>query len=134
MEVPTKIVGTLEKSINRITLLGRVGIDPQLRGSDSSPVVLFTLATNHNYRFESGEIQQKTEWHRISVFKPYLRNMVTQNVKKGQRILVDGRLTYGEITDTKGVQHITSTIVASDVVCLGPGRSERQSEEVEPEE
>lgn len=40
--------------VNNVTLLGRVGINPQLRGTDSKPVVVFTLATNTNYRYESG--------------------------------------------------------------------------------
>ncbi|CAL1293592.1 unnamed protein product [Larinioides sclopetarius] len=43
----------LEKSINHVTLLGRVGIDPQLRGTESKPVVVFTLATNTNYKYET---------------------------------------------------------------------------------
>ncbi|KAM7293198.1 single-stranded DNA-binding protein, mitochondrial [Ixodes scapularis] len=103
---------SLEKSINQVTLLGRVGIEPQLRGSDATPVVVFTLATNSNYRYETGEVQQRTQWHRISVFKPFLRNTVHQHMRKGSRVLVQGRLVYGEVTDAKGVGHITSTVVA----------------------
>ncbi|EEC13279.1 single-stranded DNA-binding protein, ssb, putative, partial [Ixodes scapularis] len=94
--------------INQVTLLGRVGIEPQLRGSDATPVVVFTLATNSNYRYETG----MTQWHRISVFKPFLRNTVHQHMRKGSRVLVQGRLVYGEVTDAKGVGHITSTVVA----------------------
>lgn len=115
---------TLEKSINQVTLLGRVGIEPQLRGSDANPVVIFTLATNSNYRYETGQVQQRTQWHRISVFKPFLRNSVHQHMRKGSRVLVQGRLVYGEVTDAKGVDHITSTVVADDVVFLGPGAKE----------
>ncbi|KAK8772755.1 mitochondrial single stranded DNA-binding protein [Amblyomma americanum] len=112
---------TLEKSINQVTLLGRVGIEPQLRGSDANPVVVFTLATNSNYRYETGEVQQKTQWHRISVFKPYLRNSVHQYTRKGSRVLVQGRLVYGEVTDAKGATHVTSTVVADDVIFLSQG-------------
>lgn len=112
---------TLEKSINQVTLLGRVGIEPQLRGTDANPVVVFTLATNSNYRYESGEVQQKTQWHRISVFKPFLRNSVHQYTRKGSRVLVQGRLVYGEITDAKGATHVTSTVVADDVIFLSQG-------------
>uniref|UniRef100_A0A6M2E472 Putative single-stranded dna-binding protein mitochondrial n=1 Tax=Amblyomma tuberculatum TaxID=48802 RepID=A0A6M2E472_9ACAR len=112
---------TLEKSINQVTLLGRVGIEPQLRGTDANPVVVFTLATNSNYRYETGEVQQKTQWHRISVFKPFLRNSVHQYTRKGSRVLVQGRLVYGEVTDTKGATHVTSTVVADDVIFLSQG-------------
>ncbi|OQR68802.1 single-stranded DNA-binding protein [Tropilaelaps mercedesae] len=126
-EHPIKTLTTLEKSINRVTLLGRVGIDPQMRGTEENPVVLFTLATNHNYRFDTGDIQQKTEWHRVSVFRPYLRDSVAQNVKKGYRVLVEGRLVYGEFIDAKGQTQLTCTIVASEIVCLGGSRDGRHA-------
>ncbi|CAN7998672.1 unnamed protein product, partial [Ixodes hexagonus] len=115
--------------INQVTLLGRVGIEPQLRGSDATPVVVFTLATNSNYRYETGiEVQQRTQWHRISVFKPFLRNSVHQHMRKGSRVLVQGRLVYGEVTDAKGVGHITSTVVADEVVFLGRGAKEETAD------
>lgn len=47
-------IALLVTGINQVTLLGRVGIEPQLRGSDATPVVVFTLATNSNYRYETG--------------------------------------------------------------------------------
>ncbi|XP_064481148.1 single-stranded DNA-binding protein, mitochondrial-like [Ornithodoros turicata] len=112
----------VEKSLNQVTLLGRVGIEPQLRGSDSNPVVVFTLATNSNYKYETGEVEQKTQWHRISVFKPFLRNSVYQFLRKGTRIFVQGRLMYGHVTDAKGVEHITTTIVAEEVIFLAGGK------------
>lgn len=65
-----------------------------------------------HFSFETGEIQQKTEWHRISIFKPHLRTTVSQNVRKGHRVFIDGRLVYGEIVDARGLAHTTSTIVA----------------------
>ncbi|XP_013777394.1 single-stranded DNA-binding protein, mitochondrial-like [Limulus polyphemus] len=117
-----------EKSLNQAMLLGRVGIDPQLRGTDTNPVVVFTLATNTNYKFETGEIQQKTQWHRISVFKPYLRNTVYQYLKKGVRVYVQGRIMYGEIIDQRGNQHVTTTIVADDVIFLGSTNKTVESE------
>lgn len=120
---------TFEKSINQVTLLGRVGIEPQLRGTDANPVVVFTLATNSNYRYETGEVQQKTQWHRISVFKPFLRNSVHQYTRKGSRVLVQGRLVYGEITDAKGATHVTSTVVADDVIFLGQSARTASTEE-----
>lgn len=121
-------IALLVTGINQVTLLGRVGIEPQLRGSDATPVVVFTLATNSNYRYETGEVQQRTQWHRISVFKPFLRNTVHQHMRKGSRVLVQGRLVYGEVTDAKGVGHITSTVVADEVVFLGRSAKEENTE------
>ena len=69
--------------LNQVTLLGRVGVDPQMKGSDKHPVVTFSLATNTNIRMDGESLRQKTEWHRISVFKPFLRDSVHSFVKKG---------------------------------------------------
>jgi len=66
-----------EKCINQVTLLGRIGQDPQIRGSQSKPVTTFNLATNTSWRTEeSPEWQSKTEWHRVAVFKPSLQDAV----------------------------------------------------------
>ncbi|XP_015926644.2 single-stranded DNA-binding protein, mitochondrial isoform X1 [Parasteatoda tepidariorum] len=120
----------LEKSINHVTLLGRVGTNPQARGSEAKPVVIFTLATNTNYKYDSGEFQQKTDWHRITVFKPHLRDTVMEYLRKGTRVYVEGRILYGEFSDTSGVIHYTTTIVANDVIFIS-GSKKSEIEDVE---
>ncbi|KAI5733344.1 hypothetical protein M8J76_010763 [Diaphorina citri] len=110
--------GTLEKTINQVTLLGRVGADPQKRGTEEHPVVLFSLATHINFKpdREKGTVTQKTEWHRICVFKPVLRDTVYNYVQKGQRVHVTGKLTYGEVVDSQGQSRPTASIVADDII------------------
>ncbi|XP_052868482.1 single-stranded DNA-binding protein, mitochondrial [Anopheles cruzii] len=108
----------IEKTVNTVTLLGRVGADPQRRGNDEHPVVMFSVATHSNYKYESGDWMQKTDWHRVVVFKPGLRDSVLSYLKKGQRTLVTGKITYGEITDQEGKQRTTSSIIADDVIFL----------------
>jgi len=98
--------------LNQVTLLGRVGADPQLKGTDKHPVVTFSLATNSNIKMEGDWIRQKTDWHRISVFKPFLRDSVHANIKKGSRVLISGKILYGGIVDANGQTHQTTTIVA----------------------
>ncbi|XP_035206156.1 single-stranded DNA-binding protein, mitochondrial-like isoform X1 [Stegodyphus dumicola] len=120
----------LEKSINQVILLGRVGINPQLRGTESKPVVVFTLATNTNYKYDSGEVHEKTDWHRISVFKPNLRNLVLDYLKKGSRVFVEGRIMYGEFTDAKGVIHNSTSIIANDIIFVS---TPEKKEEFYPE-
>lgn len=71
--------------MNQVLLLGRVGGDPVLKGTDVHPVVIFSLATNSNYKVasEGGLMKQKTDWHRVSLFKPYLRDLALANMRKG---------------------------------------------------
>nr|SVE74618.1 EOG090X0O5J [Daphnia barbata] len=111
----------VEKTINSVTLLGRVGSNPVKRGSLEHPVVTFSLATNSNYSYSNGEVTQKTEWHRICVFKPYLRESTLKYTSKGQRVLVQGRIIYGEVKETEGQLRHTSSIVADDVIFFRNG-------------
>ncbi|XP_013185627.1 single-stranded DNA-binding protein, mitochondrial [Amyelois transitella] len=105
-----------EKTINQVTLLGRVGADPQKRGSEEHPVVNFPLATHFSYKYESGDILQRTDWHRVSIFKPGLRDTVYKYLKKGQRVYVTGKLSYGEVKLDDGQVRTASTVVADDII------------------
>ncbi|NWR69317.1 SSBP protein, partial [Centropus bengalensis] len=111
-------------AMNRVQLLGRVGQDPIMRQVDGkNPVTIFSLATNEMWRTpendanQGGEvamsdISQKTTWHRISVFRPGLRDVTYQYVKKGARIYVEGKIDYGEYTDRNNVRRQATTIIA----------------------
>ncbi|XP_045492214.1 single-stranded DNA-binding protein, mitochondrial [Colias croceus] len=107
---------TTEKTINQVTLLGRVGADPQKRGSEEHPVINFPLATHFSYKYESGDILQRTDWHRISVFRPGLRDTVYKYLKKGQRVYVTGKLSYGEVKLDDGQVRTASTVIADDII------------------
>ncbi|KAK7864397.1 hypothetical protein R5R35_000440 [Gryllus longicercus] len=111
----------VEKTLNSVTLLGRVGGEPQKRGTEEHPVVIFSLATHANYKYESGEFVQRTDWHRVCVFKPHLRDTVYTFMKKGQRVYVQGRLTYGEVKDENGISRSTTAVVADDVIFFQTG-------------
>ncbi|CAH0561235.1 unnamed protein product [Brassicogethes aeneus] len=106
----------IEKTINNVQLLGRVGADPQKKGSEDHPIAVFSLATHSNYRYESGEFLQRTEWHRVVCFKPGLRETILNYLKKGQRVHVTGRITYGEIKGEDGRPRSTTAIAADDVI------------------
>ncbi|XP_011309758.1 single-stranded DNA-binding protein, mitochondrial [Fopius arisanus] len=106
----------IEKTLNQVSLLGRVGADPQRRGSEEHPVVVFSMATHTNYKYDGGDYVQRTDWHRICVFKPTLRDAVYEYLKKGQRVMVNGRLSYGEIKDEAGNPRATTAVIADDVI------------------
>ncbi|NXI14953.1 SSBP protein, partial [Irena cyanogastra] len=119
----------LERSMNRVQLLGRVGQDPIMRQVEGkNPVTIFSLATNEMWRSGDsevgqggGDISQKTTWHRISVFRPGLRDVTYQYVRKGSRIFVEGKIDYGEYTDKNNVRRQATTIIADNVIFLGDG-------------
>lgn len=113
---PAPTTVTREKTINSVTLLGRLGSAPQKRGTDAHPVVVLSLATHVNMTSSQGEVTQKTEWHRICVFKPHLRETAYNYAAKGNRVLVQGRLLYGEVTDSTGTTQNTVSVVADDII------------------
>uniref|UniRef100_F6ZGI9 Single-stranded DNA binding protein 1, mitochondrial n=1 Tax=Xenopus tropicalis TaxID=8364 RepID=F6ZGI9_XENTR len=112
----------LERSLNKVQLLGRVGQDPVMRQADGkNPVTIFSLATNELWRsgesevFQTaGDVNQKTTWHRVSVFRPGLRDVAYQHVKKGARLFVEGKIDYGEYTDKNNVRRQATTIIAGN--------------------
>lgn len=114
--------------INQVTLLGRVGNEPQKRGTNEHPVVTFSLATQNNYKYDSGDMLQKTDWHRISVFRPNLRDTVYSYLRKGQRVYVTGRLSYGEIKTSDGEVRSTCSVIADDVIFFQTSSSSSSSE------
>ncbi|XP_011159672.1 single-stranded DNA-binding protein, mitochondrial [Solenopsis invicta] len=106
----------VEKCVNNVTLLGRVGADPQKRGNAEHPVVIFSLATHTNYKYETGEFMQRTDWHKVCVFKPNLRDAVYKYLKKGQRAMINGRISYSEFQGTDGNVSSSTSIIADDVI------------------
>ncbi|XP_056132967.1 single-stranded DNA-binding protein, mitochondrial [Lampris incognitus] len=123
----------LERSVNRVQLLGRVGQDPVMRQVEGrNPVTIFSVATNEIWRSGEGgeantpgDVSQKTTWHRVSVFKPGLRDVAYQYVKKGSRILVEGKLDYGEYVDKNQVRRQATTIIADNIIFLSDNVREK---------
>ncbi|XP_055981279.1 single-stranded DNA-binding protein, mitochondrial-like [Sorex fumeus] len=129
-EVASSLV--LERSLNRVQLLGRVGQDPVIRQVEGkSPVIIFSLATNEMWRsgyneaYQMGNVRQKTTWLRISVFQPGLRDVAYQYVKKGSRIFVEGKVDYGEYTDKNNVRRQATTIIANNIIFLSDQTKEK---------
>ncbi|XP_053107688.1 single-stranded DNA-binding protein, mitochondrial [Hemicordylus capensis] len=123
----------LERSLNRIQLLGRVGQDPVMRQVEGkNPVTIFSLATNEMWRsgesevFQGSDVTQKTSWHRISVFRPGLRDVAYQYVKKGARVYVEGKVDYGEYVDKNNVRRQATTVIADNIIFLSDHTKEKE--------
>jgi len=115
--------GPKERCINSVTLMGRVGRDPQQRGNEKTPVTVFSLATNSMWKNPNpgpsdSTWTTRTDWHNIAVFKPGLRDQAYNYIVKGSRIHVTGKIVYGEVVDKLGVRRHTTTIAADDIIFL----------------
>jgi single-strand DNA-binding protein len=107
-------------SINRVTIIGNCGKDPELRYSPSGTAFCsLSIATTRSWKNkESGEKQEETEWHRV-MFNDKLAEIVGQYVKKGKPIYVEGRLKTRKWTNKEGVEVYTTEIMANEMQLLG---------------
>jgi len=113
----------MSRSVNKVTLIGNVGSDPEIRSTSSgSRVAKVSLATNRQFQDRSGQTQDRTEWHRLTFFGR-LAEIVEQYVKKGDQLYVEGRIEYSQTQDEQGNTRYWTDIVVNEMVMLGsPGR------------
>ena len=110
-----------ERSLNRIQLIGRVGADPKVGGTQRHKVVTFNLATNEyaGTNTTNGEVKQRVDWHRIAVFQPRLLDNAEKYVRQGGRLYIQGRLHHNLIKDkTSGDERYVASIIADDMIFL----------------
>ena len=109
-------------SVNKVTLLGRLGADPEIRYTQSGqPVGSLRVATSENWNDRDGNRQQRTEWHNITVWGKQAETC-GQYLAKGRQVYIEGRLQSREYTDRDNVQRRGWEIVASKVVFIGGRR------------
>ena len=106
--------------MNKAILVGNVGSDPK-SGHTGSGVAWaqISLATSEKWKDKQGERQEKTSWHRIK-FWGRQAEIVAQYVKRGSKLLVEGRIEYGEYTNKDDEVVKTTEIVASSMEFLSP--------------
>jgi single-strand DNA-binding protein len=111
-------------SVNKVILVGNLGKDPELRYTQSGVAFCsFSLATTDNWTDQSGQRQEKTEWHRITVWKKQAENCA-KYLRKGSSAYVEGRLQTRSWDDQQSGQKRYSTeIVADNVKFLGSAGS-----------
>lgn len=106
--------------INKVILVGNVGIDPEVRTTESGvKVARVRLATSERYvDKQSGERKELTEWHTITLWRG-LADVVDRYVHKGSQIYVEGRLRTREWVDKDQVKRYTTEILADNMQLLG---------------
>lgn len=105
-------------SLNRATILGNLGKDPEVRYTpEGTAVANVSVATTEKWKDKSGDQKEKTEWHRVN-FYGKTAEAVGEYLKKGSRVYVEGRLTTRKWTDKAGVDHYTTEINATKLEML----------------
>src|ERR1700681_3505017 len=112
------------KSVNKVTLLGNLGKDPEVKYTpQGTAVAKLALATNERYKDKEGQWQDRTEWHNVVLWQR-LAEIAGEYLKKGSKVYIEGKLQTRSWEDKQTNQKRYMTeVVANDLVLLG-GRGE----------
>jgi single-strand DNA-binding protein len=110
------------RSLNKVTLIGNLTRDPELRYTPSGAAVCtIGLATNRTWTTESGEKKEETEFHRVVAWNK-LAELCSQLLTKGRKIYVEGRLRTNTWQTQDGAQRNTTEVVIEDMIILDSKR------------
>lgn len=124
------------KSLNKVLLIGNLGKDPELSYLPSGiAVAKFSVATGERWKDDTGNFQEKTEWHNIVAWRK-LADICAQYLKKGSKVYIEGKLQTRSWDDKNtGVKRYMTEIVADDLIMLdSKGASGTNSEIERPQE
>src|SRR2546426_6554923 len=108
-------------SVNKIILVGNLGRDAELRYTPGGAAVAkFSMATTEKWNDKSGNPQERTEWHNIDVWGKQAETL-TEYLRKGKQVYVEGRLQTDEYTDKEGVKRKSTKVRCDRIVLLGGG-------------
>src|SRR5262249_44489481 len=110
----------MARGINKVILVGNLGADPETRAMPSGTTVAnLRIATSESWRDkQSGEQQERTEWHRVALFGR-LGEIAAEYLKKGSQVYIEGSLRTRKWQDKQGNERFSTEIVASDMQMLG---------------
>jgi single-strand DNA-binding protein len=100
-------------SVNKVILVGNLGADPEIRRLNSGdPVVNLRVATTETWRDRnSGDRQERTEWHRVVIFNDNLAKVAEQYLKKGAKVYIEGQLQTRKWQDQSGQERYSTEVV-----------------------
>jgi single-strand DNA-binding protein len=118
----------MSRSLNKVTLIGNLGADPEIRTTpNGSKVAQFSLATGRQWTSASGEKQEKTEWHKCVAWNGKTRgtglaDVIERYVKKGDKIYVEGEIQYRQYEDKDKQTRYVTEINVREIMLLGGGK------------
>jgi single-strand DNA-binding protein len=118
----------LAKTVNKVILIGHVGRAPEIRYTQNgAPVANFTLATNEVWTSQTGERQERTEWHKIVAWRK-LAEICQEYVQKGSLLYVEGKIQTRSYDDRDGVKRYVTEIQAANIGLLDRKAASPESE------
>ena len=115
----------MARGINKVIIVGNLGADPETRyTSGGSAITSLRIATSETWTDkQSGEKQERTEWHRVKLFGR-LAEIAGEYLKKGRQVYIEGSLRTDKYTDKDGIERFSTDIIANEMQMLGGGGAE----------
>ncbi len=100
-------------SVNKVILVGNLGNDPEVRSmQNGGEVVNLSIATSESWKDRnSGERQERTQWHRVVIFNENLVNVAKNYLRKGSKVYIEGQLETRKYNDQSGAEKYTTEVV-----------------------
>jgi single-strand DNA-binding protein len=108
-----------QKGVNKVILVGNLGNDPEVRFMpNGNAVANLSLATSESWKDQQGQVQERTEWHRLTMYKR-LAEIAGEYLQKGSQIYVEGKLQTRKWEDQQGQERYTTEIIVNELQMLG---------------
>lgn len=112
-----------QKGVNKVILVGNLGNDPEVRYMpNGNAVANLSLATSESWKDQQGQQQERTEWHRLTMYRK-LAEIAGEYLKKGSQIYVEGKLQTRKWQDNNGQDKYTTEIIVDQMQMLGGGNN-----------
>ena len=113
-------------TVNKVTLIGRLGRDPETRYMPNGEAVCnFSIATDESWKDQQGQKQTRTEWHAVTLYRR-LAEIAGQYLKKGSQVYLEGKIQSRKYTGKDGIERTAYEIVCSEMKMLGGNEAPMQ--------
>jgi single-strand DNA-binding protein len=110
----------MARGVNKVILIGTCGADPETRyGTNGNAITTLRLATNEAWKDKTtGEVQERTEWHRVKLFGR-TAEIASEYLRKGKQVYIEGKLRTDKYTDKDGIERYTTDVIADELQLIG---------------
>lgn len=119
--------------LNKVILIGRLGQEPTIRYMPNGEAVCnFSVATSESWKDQSGQRQERVEWHNVTMYRR-LAEIAGQYLKKGSQVYLEGKIQSRKYTDKNGVERTAYDIIVNEMKMLGGGSDGQQAQPAQAE-
>ena len=111
------------RGVNKVIVVGNLGNDPEVRYMpNGNAVANISIATSESWKDQQGQQQERTEWHRVTMYRR-LAEIAGEYLKKGSQVFIEGKLQTRKWQDQQGNDRYTTEIIADNMQMMG-GRND----------